>query len=92
MSQAEEKVVPVQSPVKPAVMAVAVLGFIALAVYLVYLWGFCRFYVPAGHMAVVTAKSGKAPAPGTILVAAKRASGAKCCRRGGISSIRSSTM
>ena len=34
MSQAEEKVVPVQSPVKPAVMAVAVLGFIALAVYL----------------------------------------------------------
>ena len=68
MSQAEEKVVPVQSPVKPAVMAVAVLGFIALAVYLVYLWGFCLFYVPAGHMAVVTAKSGKAPATGTILV------------------------
>ena len=68
MSQAEEKVVPVKSPVKPAVTAVAVLGFIALAVYLVYLWGFCRFYVPAGHMAVVTAKSGKAPAPGTILV------------------------
>jgi len=31
-------------------------------------WLFFRVYVPAGHMAVVTAKSGKAPAPGTILV------------------------
>ena len=36
MSQAEEKVVPVKSPVKPAVTAVAVLGFIALAVYLFF--------------------------------------------------------
>lgn len=33
-----------------------------------YLWFFCRFYVPPGHMAVITAKSGSDPAPNTILV------------------------
>ena len=33
-----------------------------------YQWFFCRFYVPPKYMAVVTAKTGKTPAPGTILV------------------------
>ena len=33
-----------------------------------YQWFCCRFYVPAGHMAVVTAKSGSDPKPGEILV------------------------
>lgn len=33
-----------------------------------YLWFFCRFYVPPMHMAIVTAKSGSAPASGEILV------------------------
>ena len=41
---------------------------IALAAYGAYLWFFCRVYVPAGMMAVVTAKTGKLPAPDTILV------------------------
>ena len=41
---------------------------IAAAGYGAYLWFFCRVYVPAGMMAVVTAKTGKQPAPGTILV------------------------
>ena len=33
-----------------------------------YQWFFCRFYVPPKYMAVVTAKTGKTPAPGKILV------------------------
>ncbi|MBQ6599099.1 MAG: hypothetical protein IJH79_16230, partial [Lentisphaeria bacterium] len=33
-----------------------------------YQWFCCRFYVPAGCMAVVTAKSGSDPKPGEILV------------------------
>ena len=40
----------------------------AAALYLVYLWGFCRVYVPPEKMAIVTAKSGRAPAPGALLV------------------------
>lgn len=40
---------------------------IAAAGYGAYLWFFCRVYVPAGMMAVVTAKTGRQPAPGTIL-------------------------
>ena len=36
--------------------------------YGIYIWCFCRFYVPAGMMAVVTAKTGKAPAGSSILV------------------------
>ena len=55
----------------PAVrIAGTVLGVIlvlALA-YGAYLWFFCRIYVPAGCMAVVTAKSGTPPKAGTILV------------------------
>lgn len=34
----------------------------------IYYWCFCRFYVPPECMAVVTAKSGKAPAAGALLV------------------------
>ncbi len=36
--------------------------------YFVFQWVFCRFYVSAGYMAVVTSKEGTAPAPGAILV------------------------
>lgn len=44
-------------------------------------------------MAVVTAKSGKAPAPGTILVErGEKGIWREVLRRGGIFSIRSSTM
>ena len=41
---------------------------ILVLAYGAYLWFFCRFYVPAGYMAVVTAKSGTDPKPGEILV------------------------
>ena len=34
----------------------------------IYYWCFCRFYVPPEHMAIITAKSGRTPAPGTLLV------------------------
>ena len=47
--------------------SVAVVAALLLAV-LIYVWGFCRFYVPPEHMAIVTAKSGKTPAAGTLLV------------------------
>ena len=46
---------------------VIVIAALALGLF-IYVWGFCRFYVPPEHMAVVTAKSGKAPASGTLLV------------------------
>ena len=32
-----------------------------------FVWTFCRVYVPAGHMAIVTSKTGKALPPGQIL-------------------------
>ena len=37
-------------------------GFAAIAVFAFggFVWNFCRVYVPAGHMAIVTAKTGKA--------------------------------
>ncbi|MBR2839341.1 MAG: hypothetical protein IKE55_11185 [Kiritimatiellae bacterium] len=44
-----------------AVVALAVLGFGC------FVWTFCRVYVPAGYMAIVTAKTGKALPPGRIL-------------------------
>ena len=45
---------------------VVVLFFGALVVR--WFWNTFRVYVPEGKMAIVTAKSGKIPAPGTILV------------------------
>ena len=46
--------------------------FVVLACFgtlvLNWFWNTFRVYVPEGKMAIVTAKSGKAPAPGTILV------------------------
>lgn len=33
----------------------------------VFLWNYCRVYVPEGHMAIVTSKMGKALPPGAIL-------------------------
>ena len=35
--------------------------------WLIWQWGFCRFYVAPGQMAVITAKSGDALPPGQIL-------------------------
>jgi len=48
--------------------SLAGLAAIVFLAWGVWMWCFCRFYVPAGCMAVVTAKSGKEPAPGTLLV------------------------
>lgn len=45
-----------------------VAALIAVFGYLSFEWLFCRFYVPPGYMAVVTAKSGRAPRAGSILV------------------------
>ena len=47
--------------------AVAAVLVVAVGVF-VYYWFLCRFYVQPGYMAVVTAKTGKTPAAGTILV------------------------
>ena len=47
---------------------IVILVLFIVALLLIYQWGFCRFYVPAGYMAVVTAKTGKAPANNSILV------------------------
>ena len=41
-----------------ALVALALFGFI---------WTYCRVYVPAGHMAIVTAKTGRPLPPGRIL-------------------------
>jgi len=40
---------------------------IVLFAYFIWMWGFCRFYVEADHMAIVTAKDGKELAHGQIL-------------------------
>jgi hypothetical protein len=45
-----------------------ILAVIVVFAYFTYQWFFCRFYVPAGYMAIVTAKSGNTPKPGQILV------------------------
>ena len=44
-------------------------GFAAIAVLVIggFVWTFCRVYVPAGRMAIVTAKTGKALPPERIL-------------------------
>ncbi|MDD3155293.1 MAG: SPFH domain-containing protein [Victivallaceae bacterium] len=41
---------------------------IVLVAWILYQWGFCRFYVPAGSMAVITSKSGREPKNGALLV------------------------
>lgn len=56
------------STLKIAVIGVsAAVAVIALGIFSYY-WFLCRFYVQPGCMAVVTAKTGKTPAAGTILV------------------------
>lgn len=48
--------------------AVAALLLLAVLIYGGFQWLICRVYVPAGRMAVVTAKSGSEPKSGSILV------------------------
>ena len=40
---------------------------LALGLWLMWTWGFCRFYVRPNYMAVITAKNGKPLPPGQIL-------------------------
>lgn len=51
---------------RPLLLIPAVLGG-GLLVWGVWMWGFCRVTVPAGQMAIVTAKTGAPLPPGEIL-------------------------
>lgn len=53
---------------KLAVSSIVILFLAFSGAYGFYVWFLCRFYVPPGCMAIVTAKTGDAPPPGTILV------------------------
>ncbi len=53
---------------KTIILSVVLILFLCFAVYGIYLWFFCRFYVAPGCMAIVTAKSGDAPKAGELLV------------------------
>ena len=46
----------------------SVFAVVFLLIVILIIWDSYRIYVPSGSMAIVTAKSGKEPAPGTILV------------------------
>ncbi|MBR0459727.1 MAG: hypothetical protein IJJ26_10865, partial [Victivallales bacterium] len=61
------------SNTNPSTRSYLVAGLVSLVLLVLFVWGgyqwfCCRFYVRPGEMAVVTAKSGKLPKPGTILV------------------------
>ena len=47
--------------------ALVILGLVLAATLFVVWWGWFRFYVPPGHMAVLTAKTGSPLPPGQIL-------------------------
>ena len=47
--------------------ALSVVVGVLAAIVLGWVWCCCRFYVPAGHMAIVTAKTGDPLPPGAIL-------------------------
>ena len=47
---------------KNIISAIAIVIIVVVLAIFVYVWGFCRFYVPPEYMAIVTAKNGKTPA------------------------------
>lgn len=49
------------------VLALATAAAVGLGIYGLFLWTFCRIEVPAGHMAIVTAKTGDPLPAGEIL-------------------------
>ena len=49
-------------------MALSLFLLIIVCPIILFVWNAYRIYVPSGSMAIVTAKSGKQPTPGTILV------------------------
>lgn len=48
---------------KPLIIGVIVVALL----WFIWEWGFCRFYVPPNHMAIVITKTGKTLSPGQIL-------------------------
>ena len=52
---------------KSLVAIIALMALVIVGLWLVWEWGFCRFYVPADHMAVIIAKAGTPLEPGQIL-------------------------
>ena len=52
---------------KSLVAISALMVLVIVGLWLVWEWGFCRFYVPADHMAVIIAKAGTPLEPGQIL-------------------------
>jgi len=52
---------------KSLIKLVLLLALVSLLGQGLWLWFFCRFYVPTGHMAVITSKIGDPLAPGQIL-------------------------
>ena len=52
---------------KNAVGAIVFSVFLVSLIVFVFVWTSCRVYVPEGHMAIVTAKTGKPLPPGRIL-------------------------
>ncbi len=52
---------------KSSIGCVVVLVLIVFGMWFVWTWGFCRFYVDPGEMAVITAKAGDPLPPGEIL-------------------------
>ncbi len=52
---------------KKSISSIFTLAAMAALAWLFWQWGFCRFYVAPGYMAVVTAKTGQPLEPGQIL-------------------------
>lgn len=52
---------------KSAIKMALILALIVASLWLIWQWGICRFYVPPGYMAVITAKAGADLPPGQIL-------------------------
>ena len=48
-------------------IGLVVLGLLAIPAYLVFQWFFCRIEVPAGHLAVLTAKTGQDLTDGDVI-------------------------
>lgn len=52
---------------KSLIAIIALLAVVIFGLWLVWEWGFCRFYVSVDHMAVIIAKDGAPLEPGQIL-------------------------
>lgn len=53
---------------KTVIISACIIILLFMLAVFIYFWGFCRFYVAPGQMAVVTAKTGKEPVKNDILV------------------------